>query len=85
MDGELVDIVLRFQKLQENAARVELRIGKLALRRVKEELAALETAILEEIDQSTERAAAAQGNDRPANGRQSPAEPVHEPASAATN
>lgn len=53
MDGELVDIVLRFQRLQEGAMRLESRLGKLPVKRIKAELALLETELLEEIDRCT--------------------------------
>jgi hypothetical protein len=71
MDGELVEIVLRFQKLQDSAIRLESRLGELPLRRTQEELSSLRTAILEEIDRSTERQPALPKDDQPANAPQS--------------
>ena len=82
MDGELVDIVLRFQKLQENAIRLKSQLGELPLRRIQEELASLQTAILGEIDRCTEAQAALQRIDRAAKAQQSAIPPayVSEPA-----
>jgi hypothetical protein len=62
-----VDIVLRFQKLQDNTIRLEARIGELPLRRIQEQLASLGAEILEEIDRCTERQDTEQCADQPPN------------------
>jgi hypothetical protein len=54
MDGELVDILHRFQKLQEVAARLESLLGELPLGRVRADLALLGAELVEEIGRCTE-------------------------------